>query len=135
MYVYWPKRYVLTGQRSRNSLKIIHKVLKYSWKHKIPERHSAFTYWENYILSQIDLGKDKYGGPFTYEQIEDVKSFLGLLLLILSLCGFQLPRDGYSLTYYIMNRSCFPSAVLLMIVMMLSPQDICFLVVLAVPIF
>ena len=71
----------------------------------------------------------------TYEQIEEVKSFLGLLLLILSLCRFQLPGDGYSLTYYIMNKSCCPSAILIRIVMMLSPQHILFLVVLAVPIF
>ena len=48
-------------------MKIICEVLKYSWKHKIPELRSALTYWENDIPSRIDLGKDKYGGPFTYE--------------------------------------------------------------------
>ena len=34
---------------------------------------SALTNWEESALSQLDLGKDKYGGPFTEEDIEDVK--------------------------------------------------------------
>ena len=73
-------------------MKNICEVLKYSWKHKIPELRSALTYWENDIPSRIDLGKDKYGGPFTYEEVENVKSFFRLLLLILSLFGFSVIR-------------------------------------------
>ena len=34
------------------------------------------------IPSRIDLGKHKYGGPFTTEQVEDVKTFLHLILVI-----------------------------------------------------
>ena len=79
----------------------MYKVLNYSYQHKYPERRSAFTYWENDIPSRIDLGKDKYGGPFTYEQVEDVKTFFRLLLLIMSLFGFYLLGDGYSLVTYI----------------------------------
>ena len=30
----------------------------------LPERRSAFTYWEEDIPRRIDLGKSKYGGPF-----------------------------------------------------------------------
>ena len=90
-------------QMSRNPLKIIFKVLFYAFKHKYPERRSAFTYWENYIPSRIDLGKQKYGGPFTYEQVEDVKTMFRLLLLMVSLFGYHLSGDGFSLTYYIMN--------------------------------
>ena len=93
---------------SRNPIK--HKVLKYSYKHKYPERRSAFTYWENDIPSRIDLGKDKYGGPFTYEQVEDVKTLLRLSLLILSTFGFHILGEGYSLTYHIMNTYECPSA-------------------------
>ncbi len=33
----------------------------------------------------MDLGKTKYGGPFTTEQVEDVKVFLGILKVILSI--------------------------------------------------
>ena len=42
------------------------------------------TYWENHTPPRIDLGKHKYGGPFTYEQVEDVKTFFMLLLLTVS---------------------------------------------------
>ena len=58
------------------------KVLRYAWKHKFPERHSALTYWEEGLPSRIDLGKSKYGGPFTVEQVEDVKT-LGRILSVL----------------------------------------------------
>ena len=60
----------------KNPLRIVIKVVIYSLKQKHPERRSAFTYWENDIPSRIDLGKEKYGGPFTYEQVEDVKTTL-----------------------------------------------------------
>ena len=49
------------------------KVLKYSWNHKVPEHRSAFTYWEEDIPRRIDLGKNKYGGPFTNEEVEDTQ--------------------------------------------------------------
>ena len=32
----------------------------------------------------MDLGKEKYGGPFTTEQVEDVKAFLGILQVLLT---------------------------------------------------
>ena len=48
---------------------------------------SALTYWENKLPSRIDLGKRKYGGPFTTEEVEDVKTFLQLCLLLISLSG------------------------------------------------
>ena len=67
-------RWVTIEETSRNSHKIIFRVLYYSYKHRCPERRSAFTYWEDYSPSRIDLGKEKYGGPFTYEQVEDVKT-------------------------------------------------------------
>ena len=94
---------------ARNPLKNVYNVLKYSYYHKYPERRSAFTYWENEIPSRIDLGKDKYGGPFTYEQVEDVKTMLRLLLLMVSLFGFHLMGDGYSVSNYIMHNMGCPS--------------------------
>ena len=44
-----------------NPFATVYQVLKYSWKHKVPERRSAFTYWEEDIPRRIDLGKNKYG--------------------------------------------------------------------------
>ena len=53
---------------------------------------------------RIDLGKHKYGGPFTYEQVEDVKTFYMLLQLTVYLFGFQLSGDGYSLIVILHNE-------------------------------
>ena len=60
-------------------LKLIYKVLRYAIKHKYPRMRSAFTYCEDKPYSRIDLGKTKYGGPFSTEEVEDVKTFFRLL--------------------------------------------------------
>ena len=91
---------------SMNSLTLIYKVLKYAWKHKFPENRSAFTYWENDIPPRIDLGKNKYGGPFTTEEVEDTKSFFRILLLLFCLLGFHLSGHGYSTAQQLMLNEC-----------------------------
>ena len=65
-----------------NPLSLIFKVLKYAAKHKYPVQRSAFTYCENERPTRLDYGKSKYGGPFTTEQVEDVKTFWRVLLVI-----------------------------------------------------
>ena len=93
-------------QTGSHPLKLMYNVLKYSWKHKCPERRSAFTYWEEDIPRRIDLGKRKYGGPFTNEEVEDTKTFLRIVLLFLSLVGFHLSGQGYSLLDQLFRRQC-----------------------------
>ena len=98
-----------------NPLVLIYKVLKYAWKHTFPENRSAFTYWENDIPPRIDLGKNKYGGPFTTEEVEDIKSFFCILLLLFSLLGFHLSGHGYSTVQQLMSTEC-PNAWLLILI-------------------
>ena len=98
-----------------NPLVLIYKVLKYAWKHTFPENRSAFTYWENDIPPRIDLGKNKYGGPFTTEEVEDTKSFFRILLLLFSLLGFHLSGHGYSTVQQLMMKEC-PNTWLLILV-------------------
>ena len=90
------KKHFYIQKAGLNPFKNIYKVLKYSWKHKVPEHRSAFTYWEEDIPRRIDLGKNKYGGPFTNEEVEDTKTFLRILPLLLCLFGYHLAGDGYS---------------------------------------
>ena len=99
-----------------NPFKNIYKVLKYSWKHKVPQNRSAFTYWEEDIPKRIDLGKNKYGGPFTNEEVEDTKTFLRIIPLLLCLFGYQLAGDGYSAPEQLMRTSCPSLPVLVLIV-------------------
>ena len=70
---------------TQNPFKLIYRVLKYALKHKYAQQRSAFTYCEDELPTRLDFGKSKYGGPFTTEQVEDVKTFfraLGLLLIV-----------------------------------------------------
>ena len=70
-----------------NPVKLIVKVLNYARKNKYPRSRSALTYWEETAPSRLDLGKDKYGGPFTEEEVEDVKTFFRYLPLLVCLFG------------------------------------------------
>ena len=82
----------------KNPIKLIVRVLCYAMKHKYPEDCSALTYWEEEAPSRLDLGKEKYGGPFTEEEVEDVKTVFRILALFiavieLALFGFKRYHD------------------------------------------
>ena len=87
-FVYFKYLFIISPQQF-NPYKLIFRVLKYAWKHKYPERRSALTYWEEDIPSRIDLGMSKYGGPFTVEEVEDVKTFFRLLPVLICGGGFN----------------------------------------------
>ena len=82
LFICAPK-WLIIEPKSSQSIKIIYQVLKFAAKHKAPINRSAFTYWEDDIPSRMDLGKSKYGGPFTTEQVEDVKTVLKFLVVLL----------------------------------------------------
>ena len=67
---------------SNNPLVTIFQVLRYAIKNKYPRERSAFTYWDDQNHSRIDLAKHKFGGPFTTEQVEDVKTFFHIIRVI-----------------------------------------------------
>ena len=56
-----------------NPVKLIVNIINYVRKNKYPRNRSAFTYWEENYLFRLDLGMNKYGGPFSEEQVENVK--------------------------------------------------------------
>ena len=74
-----------------NPVSLIFKVLNYAAKHKYPVQRSTFTYCENEQPTRLDYGKSTYGGPFTTEQVEDVKTFWRILLLILVISMPSIP--------------------------------------------
>ena len=79
----------------KNPIKLIVRVLCYARKHKYPENRSALTYWEEEAPSRIDLGKDKYGGPFTVEEVEDVKTVFRIIPLFIVIIGYSLSEEHY----------------------------------------
>ena len=75
-----------TNDKTGNPIKLIFGVLNYARKNKYPRLRSAFTYIDEEQPSCLDFGKHKFGGPFTEEEVEDVKTvfhFLPLLLVAL----------------------------------------------------
>ena len=78
-----------------NPVKLIFNVLCYAMKHKFPENRSALTYWEEEAPSRLDLGKDKYGGPFTIEEVENVKTVLQMIPLLIASVGTGCADEVY----------------------------------------
>ena len=80
--------WLIDHRQNHHPLETVYRVLKFAKQHKYPVNRSAFTYWEEEIPSRIDLGKTKYGGPFTTEEVEDVKTFFRILLILTLICVF-----------------------------------------------
>ena len=68
LFIHW---YVWTYYGS----KLVYRVPKFARQHKTPVNRIAFTYCEDEVPMGLDLEKEKYGRPFTTEQMEDVKAF------------------------------------------------------------
>ncbi|XP_064384793.1 solute carrier family 15 member 4-like [Halichondria panicea] len=79
------RRWFVTDTGIGNPYKEVARVVGFARRNKIPIQRSAFTFWEDDIPTGLDLGKDKYGGPFTTEQVENVKSFFGIVFIFLAL--------------------------------------------------
>ena len=78
-----------------NPIKLIVRVLNYARKHKYPENRSALTYWEEEVPSRLDLGKEKYGGPFSEEEVENVKTIFRMIPLFISMIGLGCTDETY----------------------------------------
>ena len=72
------KHWLDTTPQITNPIKLIIRVLNYARKNKYPRNRSVLTYWQNDYPPRLDLGKKKYGGPFSEEEVEDVKTVLRL---------------------------------------------------------
>ena len=67
------------------AIKLIYEVLNYAQKNKYPRLRSAFTYIDEEQPSRLDFGKQyKFGGPFTEEEVEDVKTVSRLMPLLVA---------------------------------------------------
>ena len=69
-----------------NPYRNVYRVLNFTAKYGKPLGHrSALTYSDDVRPSRIDFAKQKYGGIFTTEVVEDVKTFLRILLMLLAI--------------------------------------------------
>ena len=81
-----------------NPLKLLRRVLWFTItvKRKQPIYRRAFRYGES-RKPRIELAKRKYDGIFTNEEVENVKTFFQISLLIYSLVGFFLSYGAVSI--------------------------------------
>ena len=87
---YIGKHWLDTTHRVTNPIKLIAQVLNYARKNKYPRNRSSLTFWEEDYPSRLDLGKEKYGGPFSEEEVEDVRTILQLTPLLLCAILYKL---------------------------------------------
>ena len=96
----WKHQWFYREPGQDNPYKTVFKVLNFARKHRHPLQRSAFTYSDNYIPSRIDFAKERYGGPFTTEHVENVKTLLRLLLLLFTLAPTYVLQIPASLTFF-----------------------------------
>ena len=82
---YCKYRWFSTNTGHYNPYKTVCKVLNFARKYKYPLRRSAFTYCDKYIPSRLDFAKERFGGPFPTEKVENVKTFLRILTILLAI--------------------------------------------------
>ena len=88
-------------------------MLLYTRKHRYPIQRSAFTYCDDEVPSRLDYAKERYGRPFTTEQVEDVKTFFKILMLCIDLAGHVISNNNStSVCMFIVSRHRFEHAVL-----------------------
>ena len=82
---YCKYRWFSTNTGRYNPYKTVCKVLNFARKYKYPLRRSAFTYCDKYIPSRLDFAKERFGGPFPTEKVENIKTFLRILTTLLAI--------------------------------------------------
>ena len=86
LIISWKKRHwFFTEAGQENPYKTVFEVINFARKHKYPLQRSAFTYSDKYIPSRVDFAKERYGGPFTTEQVENVKTFFRILIVLFAM--------------------------------------------------
>ena len=83
------KRSLETSDVITNPIKVLVKVLNYARKNKQPTNRSALTFWLEDYPPRLDVGKEKYGGPFSEEEVEDVKTTLRMAPLLVCVSGYS----------------------------------------------
>ena len=83
--VHYRKVWFLLEPPGVNPYQLVYRVVEFAYQHKVPLRRSAFTYCDEESPTRLDVGKHKFGGPFTTKQVEDVKAFWGILKILITI--------------------------------------------------
>ena len=101
---YCSRRCLETRSKLSNPIMLIIRVLNYARKNKCPRKRSAFTYIDEEHPSRLDFANTKFGGPFSEEQVEDVKTTLRLFPLIFCMSLFSIAQNAHvHLPYHMLH--------------------------------
>ena len=103
--LYFLKHWLQIYQEKTNPWSKIVKVLYDVARARRPSQRSAFSYAGRKPPSRFDLTKQVHGGRFSSENVEDVKSFLRLLVVLLAIGGSLMIFSGVGF-----NSVVFPYA-------------------------
>ncbi len=78
----WKRSWFHSEPCTHNPYGTVYRVLKYVARHNKPERPRAETYCDTERASRIEYAKERFGGPFTAETVEDVKTFLRVVVML-----------------------------------------------------
>ncbi len=125
LYIIKKRTHYFIDNARLNPYRLICNVTKFARRHKVPIRRSAFTFCEDRLPSGLDLGMDKYGGPFTMEQVEDVKAFYGILKVLLSL-GPVCALNDIKRLYAVRNdKDFYNSSITYELIVVMIPLYVC----------
>ena len=79
---YCKRQWFHNEPRTQNPYGTVYRVLKFVAKHDKPIRRSALTYCDDERPTRMEYAKERFGGPFTTEMVEDVKTFLKILVML-----------------------------------------------------
>ena len=82
-------RWFHSEPRTQNPYGTVYQVLKFVAKHDKPIRRSALTYCDDERPTRMEFAKQRFGGPFTTEMVEDVKTFLRILIMLVAIGPIQ----------------------------------------------
>ena len=88
------KDWLFIEKERLNPWKSVIKVVHYAATVKRPRERGAFSYGGRNKPSRFDLAKQTEGGAFASEEVEDVKSFLRLLLVMVAIGGAFMVYTG-----------------------------------------
>ena len=94
----WKRHWFYNEPGFQNPYKTVFKVIKFAKEHNHPLRRSAFSYSDNYVPSRLDFAKQRYGGPFTTEEVENVKTFLRIVFVLFTigpLFALEVPASNF----------------------------------------
>ena len=108
---WWKRHWFFIQPGLSNPYRTVIRVLHFARKNKYPLQRSAFTYSDIDIPTRLDFAKERYGGPFTTEEVENVKTLFRILSILLALgpiYTLQVPASIYIFPLFALHTSPTP---------------------------